>query len=316
MIGVGKRHFTGAVPCRLGIGLTLSLSVAACSSDVQRVTGPITSKVSAAAVTGAAAAALRSDGSFALPDALIHPNGELSADEAVAIAREYVRNFGPSYVQLWASAHGAAIDLNALAPCTTALYARSAYKSVGANISEITRRQFGPHWIVALCQREVPAVILTFSSLATDLRNSTPKEKQQAYAQTDFLSHGYPLSADASMFTPEGVVSRAFERTGKRITTIPELILPPMPDSPALVRWRVTFDGPVSIKSASNSSPRNRSALFAGFLRVFIASGLLDGVPTSSPVTDSWTDGVTKAPFSPVLADDVPAKVEMVTVTP
>ena len=130
MIGAGTRYFSGAVSCCLGIGLPLLFGVAACSSDVQRVTGPITSKVSSAEVTGAAPAALRSDGSFALPDSLIHPNGELSADEAVAIAREYVRNFGPSYVHIWASAHGSAIDLNALAPCTTALYAQSAYKSL------------------------------------------------------------------------------------------------------------------------------------------------------------------------------------------
>ena len=266
-------------------------------------------------VTGAAASALQPNGRFTLPSSVIDPVGQVSAEEAKAIATRYVREVAPFLIGSWIGAHGATINPNVLAPCDRALYASTPYALMAGGLSELSLRTFGPHWVVPLCASNGQAqIVVSFSALATEvaLALNSPKGVLQT-ARADIAAVGLPKAASPAMYSPESAASYAFTKTGKRVSNVPELVMTPMPQVPSLVRWHVVLEEPVSLRGLESATARQRVSLFVGFSDRFTSSGLLDRNPSVALAHLSWTDPVTQVRFSPVLLSTAPANLELVT---
>ncbi|MCC6928410.1 MAG: hypothetical protein IT359_05385 [Gemmatimonadaceae bacterium] len=266
-------------------------------------------------VTGAAAAALQADGRFALSPAVVSPPGQLNADQAKAVAVRYVREVAPFLLNSWIAAHGSPIAPATLSACDRALYAASPYAPLPTTVSELSVRKFGPHWIVPLCPPAgPPQVVVSFSALATevaaDLNASTSVLR---IARADLLTFGLPRGTVGGMYSPESVASYAFTKTGQRVSSVPELVMTPMPQVPALARWSLSIEGSVTLKGSESGASRQRSSLMIGFTDRFTESGLLDRNPSAAAKLLSWTDPVTKVTFTPVLLSSAPVDVELVT---
>ena len=266
-------------------------------------------------VTDAVAATLSADGRFILPAAVVNPVGQINEAQARAIASRYVSDVSQFRVGEWSASHGATIDPTTLKPCDRALYAASPYAAVtGPSVSEITIRTFNAHWVVPMCGRSGNLqIVVSFSALATELTPNLGTTKIVPWALADASSFGVPAGVATDMYSPEGATLFTFKKSGKRVSSIPELIMTPMPKAPALIRWRIDLENPVTVVGTVSQSVRQRGRLFVGFDDTFRSSGLLDLSPQATAPQTSWIDAVTRTPFTVVLAANAPAQVELVT---
>lgn len=296
-------------------GWILGLAILACSEAPAATESP--ARVRPSQVVPSLAASLTSNERFILPALATNPPGEIAESQARSIAQRYVRDMASSLTHSWSADHGADVAPIALIPCDRAVYAANPYESLtGPNVSEVTVRTFGPHWVVPLCKGGQPQVVVSFSSLAVELSEGVMDTSRLVpWARADVRSFGVPLGTSASAFTPEGAAVRAFSITGRRVSTIPELIMNPMPQSPVLVRWRVDLEAPVVLRGARSGVTRQLTSVMSGFGRTFKESGLLDFDSTGEPPNLEWTDAVTREPFTVVLRDRAPAAVELLSRT-
>jgi hypothetical protein len=294
------------------LSMVLGPTIVGCF-DALPVTEPV-SRLTPSQVTPALARSLTSDGRFILPASVVNPSGELTEGQAKAIAIRYVRDLAPSLGSSWSADHGADVQAKSLAPCDRALYAANPYSTLaGAKLSEITVRTFGPHWVVPMCGGARPQMVVSFSSLATELPTSVSANQLVPWERADIRSFGIPSGVPGSLFSPEGAAQRAFAVAGKRVRAIPSLIMNPMPASPVLVRWQVELEAPITVKGARSAVARDRSTLLVGYGETFKEAGLLDGNPQGEAAALSWTDAVTREPFTLVLAPRAVGSVELVT---
>ena len=296
------------------IALILGSTALACV-DPSPVTVPRV-RITPTHVTEDVATRLTADGRFILSTSVVSPPGALDESQAKAIATRYVRDVASSKIGEWTAAHGAAIQPATLTPCDRALYSASPYEPLNATpVSEITVRTFGPHWVVPMC---APGgrlqVVAAFSALATELATNVGSPNQPLpWERSDVMSFGVPLGTFGSMYSPEGAALYAFTAAGKRVSSVPELIMAAMPGSPVLVRWSLDLETPIAVTGARSAASRERGSLLVGFGDTFKSSGLLDRDPTGSPALLTWTDPVTKAPFTVVLTSRASGAVELVT---
>lgn len=290
----------------------LAVMLAACSN-----TDPLTQpalRVTPQNVTPAIAATLTPDGRFVLPAAVVNPPGQLSEAQAKAIALRFVKDVARLKVNTWSQEHGSPVQPGEFTVCDRALYAATPYASFdGGNLSEVTVRTFGPHWVVPLCGRSQDLeVVVSFSALATELADHVgagvmPWERANA------LAFGIPLGSNAAMYSPEGAALHAFQAGGKRVNSVPELEMTPMPQVPALVRWRLDLEAPIAVTGGHSGVTRERGTIFIGFGESFKNSGMLDRDPKGDAPPSQWTDPVTKAQFTVTPLATAPAIVELVT---
>lgn len=282
------------------IRLALSATVLGCG-DAAPVTEPA-ARIALSQVTPTLAKSLSPDGRFILPREVVEPPGELNEQQARAIASRFVRDLSSSLAGSWMTDHGSNIRVSALAPCDRAVYAASPYASVtGANLSEVTVRTFGAHWVVPMCTGTQAQVIVSFSSQAIELGTDVATKKALPWYRADIRSFGVPGTITGALFTPEGAAQRAYGVAGRRINSVPLLIMNPMPTSPQLVRWQVDLESPITVKGARSGTSRARSTVLVGFGETFKDTGLLDTNPQGEPPALTWTDAVTKEPFVLVL---------------
>ncbi len=295
------------------IGLILGILTSACS-DTSALTQPRV-RLEPSEVTEAVAAALTPDGRFVLASSVVNPPGQLTEAQAKSIATQYVKDVATSKLGEWTAAHGAPIQPTALNPCDRALYAANPYVALnGTNLSEITVRTFDAHWVIPMCgQAGQLQVVVSFSARATELTADLGSSKPLPWERSDAMSFGIPIEAASSMYSPEGAARYAFTAGGKRVNSIPELIMTPMPKAPVLVRWRLELEAPINVTGVHSAVTRQRTTVLVGFGDTYKASGLLDSDPQAEPPQLSWIDPVTKARFAVVLAPHAPAAVEIVT---
>jgi hypothetical protein len=285
------------------------VSLSACSE--QSAIQPL-ARLTPEHVTAAAAAALRSDGRFQLQASVVNPPGELSEQQARIFALRYVKAVGQFLRDSWSSSHGAVVDPAALIVCgDRAFHAVSPYASVTGDASEYITRVVGPQWIVPLCgQGGTLQVILSVSSLATELAANGPT---LPYGRANAISFGFPKIANGSLLTPEGAAQYAFTQSGRRVSSVPELVANPRPEAPHLVRWRMDIEAPVELKGLVSGTSRARSTLLVGFGEIFKSSGMLDFNPSAATPLLSWMDPGTKSTVAAVLSPFAPTGVELVT---
>lgn len=292
------RHSVPALSYRVGsiVSLALGATIFSCA-EAAPVTEPA-ARVALSQVTPTLATSLSPDGRFILSSAVVNPPGELNEQQARSIAIRFVRDIASSLASSWVADHGAKIRVSALAPCDRAVYAASPYASLtGANISEVTLRTFGAHWVVPMCVGGQAQVIVSFSSQATELGTDVATRTALPWHRADIRSFGVPGSVSGSLFTPEGAAQRAYGVAGKRINSVPTLIMNLMPTSPQLVRWQVDLEAPITVKGARSGTSRARSTVLVGFGETFKETGLLDTNAQGEPPALTWTDAVTKEPF-------------------
>lgn len=302
------------VPARSASGgwLVMAAALAGCGST-ERFTQPVP-RLTARQVTPAIAATLTPDGHFVMPAAVVNPVGQLSELQANAIAFRYVKDVERLKLPDWVQEHGSLITPEDLATCARPLYAATPYASFdGGQVSEVTVRTFGPHWVVPLCGvGKDPEVVVSFSALATELVAHVAGGAMP-WERANVLSFGVPVGTNAAMFNPEGAALHAFNASGRRVNSVPELVMTPMPQVPGLIRWRLDLEAPVRVIGAHSGVTRDLARVFVGFGETFKASAMLDRDPQGDPPPTQWTDPETKAHFTTVELPTAPGPVELVT---
>ena len=288
-----------------------AVPLAACANN-DPLTQP-TARITVEHVTPTVAAGLTPDGHFVLASAVVNPEGQLSEAHAKAIALRFVADFARLKAADWSAGHGTAIQPSALQPCERALYAASPYAALdGGPLSEVTIRTFGPHWVVPMCgPSNAVQVVITFSALATELATQV-ESRLVEWDRSDVMSFGVPRNAHAAMYSPEGAALHAFRGSGKRVNSVPVLVMTPLPKNPVLVRWRLDLEEPVRVTGDRSGVTRDRGTLFVGFDETFHAGGMLDRDPGAEAPPNRWTDPLTNASFIPVVLPTAPGQVELV----
>jgi hypothetical protein len=78
------------------------------------------------------------------------------------------------------------------------------------------------------------------------------------------LAHGIAATDPAAgILSPEAAAAIAFSATGRRVASVPELVMPAFPQLPTLAKWRIELESPVSVLSPSGEA-LTRSAVFVG----------------------------------------------------
>ena len=237
------RHslWRSARPHVLAVTTIVSLSTLACAPDTAPlgqagVVGELRSMVS-----GGAASNLMS------PDRFI-PSGPVSADEmgetdARSLAQMYVKSFGRILLPGIVEASGLQIQFEDLTVCGQPAIARPRDQRAAADEGE--RRRNGPHWLVAVCQRDgLQVLAISFSALAGDVANRRPHDGILNPAGADLLALlVYPREREVGVpMTAEAAVRESYRATGIRVSVAPELEQPARPVAPQMSRWRLGLE--------------------------------------------------------------------------
>ena len=240
----------------------VAATLASCSNEP---TAPHDGQPSAAelarAVTGDAAAKLSADGRFQLPSVV--PNGpypEITVAQANALAIAWAREFGPLFMELLEKEHGGPINFAKLQTCGRTLYAETPYEPPPEFFHVSARRVLGSQWLVTLCDRGVPSVSLSVAARSTDLTIVNGKVEFPFSHGDEFFPMGIPLghTGDYPM-SPERAAVRIFELTGRRVTTVPTLILPGRPFVAQLSRWGARLEGAATLRSRAGLVERSEA---------------------------------------------------------
>jgi hypothetical protein len=259
-----RGNFTRRASCKVLRSLTRSclvavivfgtINVVGCTDDLANPNPLPDREAVSAAVVGAAAAQLDANGRFAnlqtsAPD-------ELAAGDATRLANAYAQQFVPFQYDFLKKAREGPIDIKQLAACGRPLYAASAFESLPSTIDVVHRRPFGAWWLITLCAGNTPQVSVAVSALATDLRIENGRIKFPASAGNEFVAVAIPVGHQGEFpSAPEGAAVRAAEFTGRRVTTVPTLIMSAYTEGlPQESRWEINLESSVRIRAASRGN--------------------------------------------------------------
>lgn len=266
-------------------------------------------------VVGHAADALDSRGHFVLAPRQLGSTPEVTEAQAVALATIYLRTYGRSLEGEYTAQHGSRVEVAKLVPCGPAYYAAAAYPSIPNTATSEARKLLGPKWLMQMCGSDGPAVIVSVSSLATDLRNVGGHLRPQP--RGDFAVRGIPKAMGFGLIAPEDAVIDAAQKTGRRVSEPPELVLAPYPYSPFVPKWKITLDGPARTKGQHSHQVSESTVLFAGFGGAWSVKGLQAAEPGGQSRYLTLRDRDHGRPVSEIpllLRADLPAKYELLEV--
>ena len=164
---------------------------------------------------------------------------------------------------------------------------------------------------MTLCENGVPEVSVAVSVHATEVATNGGQIASQP-APNDFQGAAIPQGGTVPV-TPEEAVQLAVKATGRRVTEVPELILPPVPYSGQLARWRLTFDGPVKFHGVHSGQHQTSQQLLAGFGTTVHTHAIGSNDPSVAPRTSiNVGTGATQLVTKP----DYPATFEAVVIDP
>jgi hypothetical protein len=212
-----------------------------------------------AAVTGPAADAIGPNGQIQLAAPPVGGEHELTASEAVNLATAWTRERGPMTRGWLEQTHGAALAFNTLETCGRPLYARSAFNAPPANIPSPYRRAVGPWWLVTFCDDGGPSLSVAVSAWATELTVESGKLRFPRMSGTEIFAVGVPVGHVGEYpMSPEMAVEMVAQQAGKRVTNVPELVIPLAADGPPqLARWRLALEGPTTVRTKSGTRATN-----------------------------------------------------------
>lgn len=241
----------------------LVVCLLACSENVVGSKPYSLPAVDTSALTPEIAKSLTPGGLFVLRDRTAS-NAELTESQVRTIARAWVRQYFPSVRGHLETQRGARINAANLTDCARIYYGESPYNDV-ADLSDggVTRRVYGPWWLVPLCAGGAPVVLLGVSAYATDITISNGVIRLPMVSGGEFVWKGIPEGVELPI-SPEKAAEMAANWTNTRVASIPRLILPNFrAGSPALARWQMDVTPAVTIGNRANSGPLTKS-LFVG----------------------------------------------------
>lgn len=173
-----------------------------------------------------------------------------------------MRTYGRYLAGVFSADRGADVRVDDLVTCGRSFYAEPAYEQPATGASLQLKKLIGPHWLVPLCSGSAPTVSVAVSALS-DLtvvggRIADPITQ-------DFFSVGVRLADASGAVTPEEAVRLAAEASGKRVSEIPVLVMPPRPYAPQLAAWQVVLESPVQVRGARSGETRQVRELYVGY---------------------------------------------------
>lgn len=133
--------------------LSLALAAIAACRDATFPAAPRAFAVDRSSVTGAAAAALNSEGFVDLSPQRAWSRTELTEMGAKALADAYVRDFVPT-LPAWFERHrGADIDFTSLQACGRAFYAATPYEEPDVSMPVAVVNAIASRWLFSYCDR-------------------------------------------------------------------------------------------------------------------------------------------------------------------
>ena len=213
-------------------------------------------------VTGAAASALNADGRFELTARRSWSRAELSEAEAATLADVYVRTFVPTLPGWYERAHGGAIDFESLRRCGRTFYGESPYEEPTAELPEGLINAIASRWFFSYCNADVPKVSVAVAASATHLRMVKGKIDPMSRKGGEFDAEGIPRGETAPL-SPESAAEWLAKESGKRVASVPRLILPGIGYYAGTGRWLLELEGPV-ISRGEAGERRSDRAFFVG----------------------------------------------------
>lgn len=201
---------------------------------------------------------------------------EVAEVQARDLALSYARTAGRWLRPSWEAERGAAINVDDLAVCGRAYYARSIFQRLPEGTPEHVRQYLGPRWLVSLCDRtNIPIVSVAVPTTATKIT------VRDGYARVTnghgLTSFGIPTSVTAVPVTPEIAAAEVARATGRRVSRVPELVLPPPPYVPQLAKWRIVLEKEAPIKVTGEDTVTNTPEVYFGFGHTWFERGLMLG---------------------------------------
>jgi hypothetical protein len=211
-------------------------------------------------VTGEAAAALLSDGTFPYAGATHHREDPIiSPERAREQALGYVAAYGVFFHRRWEKEAERSFALSALRAHPRVFYAESPYgRFPGPPIFQGYRKGFGPYYLVTLMDGRAPVLLVSVSAFNTDVRvDERGLARIPQEGGDEFVSWAVPLdSTKYVVMTPERAVARLGVRTGARVATSPQLLQMSASRHPALALWRLTLDRPILVRAVAGGAQK------------------------------------------------------------
>lgn len=184
-------------------------------------------------VTGEAAAHVDATGRFVLRTPTpIGPDTEITANQARALADIVVHRYKRATLPFYEQQRGAPIDRDALRPCGRVTYAASPSAPLPRTVDVVTRRALGSWWLASFCgESGEPVLSEAVAAQATDLEiqgNRIVRRETAGgvfFTRGEFLTMGIPRGHEIPM-APEIAVQHVAEATRRRVSKVPELVIP------------------------------------------------------------------------------------------
>jgi hypothetical protein len=206
------------------------------------------------AVSGGAARALLTNGSFALPTGR-QAADELSDGEATAIAAAWVKQYAPYTHTFLDNTRGGPIRLKSVQPCGRALYARSSFTTPPAELPAPFQRPYASWWLLTFCDVSTPVLSVAVSARATDLTLTNGQLAFPPMSGNEIFGLGIPLGHQGEFpSAPEGVVQAAAQRFGTTVISLPDLIMGlPSDGPPQAARWHLKLAAAVPLQRSTGA---------------------------------------------------------------
>lgn len=233
-----RRHSYGV------LGLTLLL---ACT-DSDSVAPPLL-RANPENLTGAAAAAVGSDGLFDLEAPAETQYPILTQLEAERLALGFVKEYARSTLVRFETQHGGPIDLASLRQCLRSLYAESPYVRVPDATPRYLVRALGPQWVVTLCAASgVPQLKVAVAAYGTDIVIQGGRLAFGPERGGEFFPSTIPLGS-ISPISPERAVEIAAAISKRRISSVPRLMHRGSGFSGLGAVWQLRLESPAEFES-------------------------------------------------------------------
>lgn len=272
---------------------TLAWAAAGCTDEGALPAAPVEAGQGSIArfVAPEVAAKLDADGKFVLgaaaaPVSLRHTT--ISKAQATEFAALFARDFGPFMRPTLESDRGRSIDFAHLTPCERVFYAEPPLPELPDAVSDVTRRDYGPWYLVTLCDASGSAAVsVATSAYATDLRIVKGRLSFPAHHGGEFRITGIPITLGALPLPPEDAVRKASE-SGALVADVPRLVAT-IDDYPQMSRWKIKLDRTVTVRRENGGLRQTREDLHVwrrGFRDSVMAQLPAETQPTS--ITLEW----------------------------
>jgi hypothetical protein len=193
--------------------------------------------------------------------------GEITAEDAIKLAVDWVRLYAPFLRENLEKQHGAPIKLANLHPCGRVFYASSSFEPLVGDVPGPVKRAYGSWWVMHLCESGPPKVYLAVSAGAGHLFDVHAGKRSVLQADairgSEYGWFGIPAGKTSQLLpTAEQVVQIVATWGGTRVAAVPELIT--TIGGPTWVRWKVEVERPVTARLSRSGSLKETQVLFVG----------------------------------------------------